>query len=129
VQSPSNSLRAGLKALYAALTVVALDPLKLPTAALPKGLLSPAEFYILPLLGYIGAVTKVDKDFVPQTTGQGIERSGDSASCTLRISYPFKPEELPLLIEVELRQQLQSIRSKRLCKRNLYSINAYHICA
>ncbi|EGM76592.1 hypothetical protein Rhein_3322 [Rheinheimera sp. A13L] len=52
VQSPCDSQRAGLKALYAALTVVALEPLKLPTAALPKGLLSPAEFCILKLLGY-----------------------------------------------------------------------------
>jgi hypothetical protein len=52
VQSPSDSQRAGLKDLYAALTVVALEPLKLPTAALPKGLLSPAEFCILQLLGY-----------------------------------------------------------------------------
>jgi hypothetical protein len=53
VQSPSDSQRAGLKALYAAFTVVALEPLKLPTAALPKALLSPAEFCILKLLGYI----------------------------------------------------------------------------
>jgi hypothetical protein len=52
VQSPSDSQRAGLKDLYAALTVVALEPLKLSTAALPKGLLSPAEFCILKLLGY-----------------------------------------------------------------------------
>ena len=44
---------AGLKALYAALTVVALEPLKLPTAALPKAFFSPAEFCILKLLGYM----------------------------------------------------------------------------
>ncbi|OGO76154.1 MAG: hypothetical protein A2203_06175, partial [Chromatiales bacterium RIFOXYA1_FULL_46_5] len=54
VQLPSDSLRAGLKTLYAALTAVALEPLKLPTAALPKALLSPAEFCILKLLGYKG---------------------------------------------------------------------------
>ena len=63
MQSPSDSLRAGLKALYAALTVVALEPLKLPTAALPKALLSPAEFCILKSLGYIAAIACISLSF------------------------------------------------------------------
>ncbi|MBU2344520.1 MAG: hypothetical protein KJ888_09970, partial [Gammaproteobacteria bacterium] len=64
VQSPSDSLRAGLKALYAALTVVALEPLELPTAALPKALFSPAEFCILKLLGYIAQTAKLQQRII-----------------------------------------------------------------
>lgn len=63
-----------------------------------------------------GVVTKVIEDCGPQATGQGIERSGGGTSCALRISHPFKPELLPLLADGELRQQLQSIRSKYVCK-------------
>jgi hypothetical protein len=39
----SSFLRTGLKALDAALTLVALEQPKLPIAALPQALLSPAE--------------------------------------------------------------------------------------
>jgi len=47
VEVPGSSRRAGLKVLYAALAGVALEPPKLPPAALPKVLLSPAEIRIL----------------------------------------------------------------------------------
>lgn len=36
-----------------------------------------------------GVVTEVGEDCGPQATGQGIGRSWGSASCTLRISYPY----------------------------------------
>jgi len=52
VEAPRGSRRAGIKALYAALAVLALEPPKLQTAALPKALLSPAEIRILKSLGY-----------------------------------------------------------------------------
>jgi len=46
-------LRTGLKALDAALALVALEQPKLPIAALPQVLLSPAEIRIFKLFGYI----------------------------------------------------------------------------
>jgi len=53
VEAPRGSHWAELKALYAALAVLALEPPKRPTAALPKALLSSAEIRILKSLGYI----------------------------------------------------------------------------
>ncbi|OBP13107.1 hypothetical protein A5320_19845 [Rheinheimera sp. SA_1] len=54
-------LRTGLKALDAALALVALEQPKLPNAALPQVLLSPAEIRIFKLFGYIFPVKNSQK--------------------------------------------------------------------